>query len=245
MLSRNVLRKFLITLVALSLFPIIVLADGSDVQFLGMPWLSSVVTVKETVASKLTKDLPTGEFERTEWNATSYGETDVRVKDVPIYTLTYEGKYYYSVAGYNVASLITKFVPKAEDGTYSDKNFDDYVFIEATYRFDADSINDCQDIYDGLLKKLSSLYGERTDDYSDNQYETYYTLVAKGSVWKTSNNGFLELRWAKMSSSFTGTMEHVYLTYAFDDVDYITARQEATLDSSGESNLDVGATNGL
>ena len=220
-------------------------AEGASIQFLNIPWLSSVSAVKETIASKLTKDLPTGEFEVKEWNTPTYGEHEVRVSDVPIYTLNYEGRSYYRVADFNVAALTVKFVPNASNGTYSNVNFDDYAFIEALYRFDADAVHDCKDILNELKKKLSSLYGDPTDQYDDNDYETYYTLNAEGFVWENDDHSYLELRWAKMSSSFTGTMEHVYLTYAYADEDYIASKQQAVAISDGESNLDVGSTDGL
>lgn len=220
--------------------------EGTSIQFLNTPWLSSISTVKDVVASKLTKDLPTGEFEVKEWNTPTYGDNEVRVPDVPIYTLTYEGRSYYRVADFNVAALTVKFVPNASDGTYSNVNFDDYAFIEAMYRFDSDAVHDCKDILNELKKKLSSLYGEPTDHYDDNDYEVYFTLNAEGYVWiSNEDHSYLELRWAKMSSSFTGTMEHVYLTYAYADKDYMVSKQQAVAVSDGESNLDVGSTDGL
>ncbi len=93
---------------------------------------------------------------------------------------------------------------------------------------------------------MTALYGEpTTNEYEDNMYESFMTLDAHGCIWEKDDCSYLELRYAKMYSSFTGTMENVYLTYAYNDQAYIEIKTNAEATSEGDPNMDVGQVDGL
>ncbi len=235
----------IIIIITIVIAPIACIAseEGEGILFLNIPWLSSVSTVYDVIAVKLTKDTPSGNFAISEWNAPSYGNNKVLVEDIPIFSLSYEGRDYYKVADFNVSQISLKFVPNAPNGVYSKTNFDDYAFIEATYRFDEDSEHNYSYIYNRLKDKLSSLYGKPTDKYEEYDSNSSYSNSTRGYVWMNSgNHSFLKLRWEIKSTKFS-KKEYVYLSYAYADEEYIQTKQK--LSAEGESTFDVDAMDGL
>lgn len=241
--STRKLIAFCCVIAVLSCVPS-VLAEVKDITFLDIPWFASVEDAK-TGMNSLTNDLPTGAFEIKTWNALNYdGKDTTLIENVPTYTLTYEGRYYYQVAGFNVKSVEIDFVPVGTDGVYSDKDFSDYQMVRACYNFDKDNRNSYKDIYNALSQKLTALYGEPSDTYSSNEYGAA-TFNREGLVWLGDNNTMVKLHYGKAYSSWVGTMEGVILTYYSIDTDIITATTELHLGDSTTQNIDVGAVNGL
>ena len=220
-------------------------ASADEIRFLNIEWLSNVRDVKAMVKDKLTKDLPTGEFELSTWTARAYKGDGNEVKDVPMYKLEYCGRYYYQVAGLNVKSIDLEFVPKGADGTYSDKDTDGYQLTLARYCFDKDNINDHKDVYAALEKKLRALYGEPVASLDGSDYSAYFSQTTKGFAWEGDNNTIVKLHYSSAYTSITGTIEGVYITYAYGDKAFFEEKAALTLVSEGEGNVDVGQTDGL
>ena len=220
-------------------------ASADEIRFLGIPWLSNVNDVKAMVKDKLTKDLPTGEFELSTWTALSYKGDEYEVKEVPMYKLEYSGRYYYQIAGFNVKSVDLEFVPRGDNGTYSNLDTDAYQLTLAGYSFGKDNINDYDDIYEALIKKLKSLYGEPVATLDNSTVTAYFTQRTKGFAWEGENNTVVKLHHSSAYSSITGTIEGVYINYAFADRDFFEEKTTLTLVSEGNENIDVGQTDGL
>lgn len=246
MIQKAKWHRILCLVLAISiLYSFTSVASADEIRFLNIEWLSNVRDVKAMVKDKLTKDLPTGEFELSNWTAMAYKGDGYEVKDVPMYKLEYCGRYYYQVAGLNVKSVDLEFVPKGADGTYSDKDTDEYQLTLARYCFDKDNINDHEDVYAALEKKLRSLYGEPVGNLDDSSYDIYLTYKIKGYVWEGDNNTIVKLHYAYAYNSYTGTIENVYITYAYGDKPFYEDKAALTLVSEGPGNVDVGQTDGL
>lgn len=233
----------LMCLVILFSFYSVSFAESKAITFLGMPWLSDVKAVKGVVSEKLTKDLPTGEFKMASWTPPFGNNDDATIKDVPTYTLTYEGRYYYQVAGYNVKSLDIDFVPNIANETYSTTDYSTYQMIRACYGFDKDNVNDFSDIFTGLEKKLTSLYGERADTYHESLPSVGFS--ADGIVWKGDDDSMIILRHANSYNVYIGHMEGVYLNYYYTNSDHIMNVTNLVPVTDGVGNPDVGSTSGL
>lgn len=246
MFRKAKLRKILCCVLAfIFLFSFTSLASADEIQFLNIEWLSNVKDVKAMVKDKLTKDLPTGEFELSTWTARTYKGDGYEVKDVPMYKLEYCGRYYYQVAGLNVKSVDLEFVPKGTDGTYSDKDTDGYQLTLARYCFDKDNVNDHQSVYEALEKKLRALYGEPVASLDSSDYSAYFSQKTKGFAWEGDNNTFVKLHYSSAYTSITGTIEGVFITYAYGDKAFFEDKAALTLVSEGTGNVDVGQTDGL
>ena len=219
-------------------------ANADEIRFLDIPWLSNIQDVKAVIKSKLTKDIPDGEFEVSSWTVLNYKGDEYAVANVPMYTLTYSGRYYYQVAGLNVQSIDLEFVPCGANGTYSDKNTDEYELTLARYSFDKDNVNSLNDVYNQLEKKMRLLYGEPVDTLDDNYISAVFTSKTKGLVWEGEDNTIAELRYSNGYTKYTGTVEGVFITYAYTDKTLFEDKASLILVSTGDGNMDVGQTDG-
>ena len=227
-LTMNRVLAFVLMLTLLAITPLSVLAESEEtvgeekkeILFQGIPWDSDANTVRKML---LDKGFPMSEVR--DYYAISYfapasfdasGKSDcgvgmsadaVALQALPV-----------KIAGYPIKYCWTTFVFDYEDKNINE-NIEDTHFIYGSVTFD--TLNP-QYMYDDLVKKLSSLYGEPENVIAKSISTTsYFKTGEKGtnycdySVWYGANDTavLLEYRYEIMNESFLRKDESLKLIY--------------------------------
>lgn len=243
-----VFMKRLLVLVTALLMALSSAVLAEEISFPGIPWLSSVESVKDAMNGKLPGETPSEDYTYMGWYESDWCREGYEGSYyIPDFELVYTAHPFYDVAGLKVDSMTLKFVPEGDSGTYSDESTEGYRLVQAEYHFAEDGETSLKDVYSQLEKKMLAIYGEPSKNLSGGEAAEAYSRDTSGYIWEGDHNTKVRLYYSSTHYYNDGKSEKkVIITYSYGDWEFYKEKDNLIPASDGADDADdIGPVNGL
>ncbi|MBQ9300855.1 MAG: hypothetical protein IJ214_10125 [Clostridia bacterium] len=193
---------------------------ADEIQFRGIPWLSSLSEVQASFGGEVPIDA-VEEFQMLLVNDLNGDYSNINEVSHVEYPSGWIGIcpasfYDVSVAGYPLDEIDIYCSYDVEDGIIL-KNIGSSKFYLAAYRF---NVSNVEEAYSDLQQKMSSLYGEGEIANNDYEYFTGDVTIDRTTTWNGDSNTKAVLAYRGFDdASGSFSYAHLWLTYSTSDAD--------------------------